>query len=191
MSAAADPGVPESLRERVLAVPFKRLVWLVPIAFALHEAEEWNILGWYHVHFTNPPDSTQLAVYTWLVFISVVAFAWTGLACLLPKKACAMLVLPFATTIFANALQHVYWTVAFRDYAPGVVASVLTNIPTILLVTWHGLRNGLLPWPYVLVCYALAIPQVVGVVQAGHTVSGPMQAIHRFSMRLAEALFGP
>ena len=181
-----------ALGERIQAVPFKRLVWLIPIAFALHEAEEWNILGWYHAHFTNPPDLNPAAVYTGLVLMSLLAFVWTGLACLLPRKACAMMVLPFATfLILGNNLSHVFWTFAFRDYAPGVVASVLTNIPAILLVTWHGLGNGLLWWPYVVFCYALASLSLTGVVQAGRTVGGPMQSVHEFSARLAEALFGP
>ena len=29
------------------AVPTRQLIWLLPLVFALHELEEWNIVEWY------------------------------------------------------------------------------------------------------------------------------------------------
>jgi hypothetical protein len=99
-----------SLSARVAAIPFRRLVWLLPLTFAVHEAEEWNIIPWYQAQFTNPPNTSDIAVYTWLVGISIVGFLWTTVACLLrTPTATARMALPFfVVLVFSNALQHAY-----------------------------------------------------------------------------------
>lgn len=178
--------------DRLASIPFRRLVWCLPASFALHEAEEWNIMSWYQAQFINPPTTNPVAVYTWLVGISLVGFLWTGAACLLPTaSATARFALPFfVVLVFGNALQHLYWQVAFGVYAPGFLASAVLNIPLTLLVSWHALRNRLVGHFYVLVLYLLCVPAVTSVVAAGRTVSPVVQRIHVFSTWLAHALFG-
>ena len=181
-----------TLAERVAVVPFRRLVWLLPITFALHEFEEWNIMPWYREQFTNPPTTSDLGVHTWLIGISLVGFFWTALACVLPTaRATAALALPFfIVLVFGNALQHVYWQFAFGAYAPGVLAAAFLNIPAIVLLSWHALRNHLLAWPYLAALYLVSLVSVLSTVRAGRTVTPLFQAMHRFSEWLAQALFG-
>lgn len=85
------------------------------------------------------------ALRTWLVGITAVAFLWTTIACFLPTaQAMAMMVLPFFVyAIVGNALRHVYRQFAFTGYAPGFASCALLNVPSILLVSWHALRDRL------------------------------------------------
>jgi len=54
---------------------FLTAIWLLPIALALHEAEEWNILGWEQRNFVNLPAKTNASVRTFLVFSPCSAFS--------------------------------------------------------------------------------------------------------------------
>lgn len=177
---------------RVAAIPFRRLVWLLPVTFAIHEAEEWNIVPWYQAQFTNPPNTSDIAVYTWLFGISIVGFLWTAVACLLSTpRATARMALPFfVLLVFSNALQHVYWQVAFRAYAPGFLAALFLNIPAVLLLSWHAIRNGLVGWRFLAILYALSLPMLFSTILAGRTVTPAFQRIHDFSAWLANLLFG-
>jgi hypothetical protein len=181
-----------SLSDSLASIPFRRLVWLLPITFALHEAEEWNIIPWYQAQFTNPPSTRDIAVYTWLAGISLVGFLWTGVACLLPTpRATARMALPFFVVfVFGNALQHVYWQLVFSAYAPGFLAALLLNIPFILLLSWHAFRNDLVGWRFLAVLYALSLPIFISTIAAGRTVPPTLHRIHEFSVWLANLLFG-
>ncbi|MGH3439367.1 MAG: HXXEE domain-containing protein [Sciscionella sp.] len=171
-----------TLTERIDAIPFRRLVWLLPIAFAVHEAEESSILRWYEAEFTNPPHSTRLALYVGLFTIALLGFLWTAVACRLPDEhATATMVLPFfVVLVFSNNLQHVYWTVAFGAYAPGVVTSALLGIPLTILVSWQAIRRGLASRSYVIILFVLCIPLLASTVAAGRTVFPLIQLIHNF-----------
>jgi hypothetical protein len=179
------------LVERIASVPFRRFVWLLPVTYTLHELEEWNILLWYQAQFGQVPTDSDLVVHTWLIGISLVGFVWTMIACLLPTpRATAIFVLPFfVVLVFGNALQHVYWQVAFGAYAPGVLAAALLNVPAILLLSWHALRNRLVQWPFLGILYALSIPSLVSAARAGRDTL-PFRAIYDLSERVARILFG-
>jgi hypothetical protein len=96
----------------------------------------------------------------------------------------------FVVLVFANALQHVYWQVAFWTYAPGFFAAFFLNIPCILLLSWHAFRNELVGWRFLAVLYALCLPMLVSVITAGRTVPPTFHRIHEFSVWLANLLFG-
>src|SRR3990172_5013979 len=100
-------------------MPFLIAMWLLPVAVALHEAEEWNILGWYQRNFVNLPAKTHGSIRTFLVFLVLLGFLWTALAAWLNNPTLAAFVfLPFAAGAFLNALQHLFYTLYFRQYAP-------------------------------------------------------------------------
>jgi uncharacterized membrane protein YfcA len=72
--------------------------------------------------------------------------------------ATAMALLPFfVVLVFGNNLQHVYWTAAFRSYAPGVVTSALLGIPLTILVSRQAVRRGLVSRRYVIALYMLIV----------------------------------
>jgi hypothetical protein len=168
--------------ERLDTIPFRRLVWLLPIALAAHEAEEWNIQRWYRAEFTNPPQSTRAATYLGLSTVTLAGFGWTAMSRRLRSDhATAMALLPFfVVLVFGNNLQHVYWTAAFRSYAPGVVTSALLGIPLTILVSRQAVRRGLVSRRYVIALYMLCIPLLVSTVLAGRTVFPLIERMHDF-----------
>ena len=85
-----------------------RILWLLPVAFALHELEEWNILRWYHENWTNmqPEQMSPAIVQAWLGFITLLGFAWTFVGTRLPNPRLAahvvmffFMFLPFGHTV--------------------------------------------------------------------------------------------
>ena len=56
----------------------RRLVWLLPVAFGLHEAEEWNIVPWLQAHFTPRTELTDLGARTLLVLFAALALLYTA-----------------------------------------------------------------------------------------------------------------
>jgi hypothetical protein len=93
------------LADRIASIPFRRLVWLVPIALVCHEAEEWNIMAWWTKSFSDATVVSNLAVRTWLVVFTVLGFVWTGIACLLPTvRATALMVFPFFILMCSQTL---------------------------------------------------------------------------------------
>lgn len=112
----------------------KSAIWLLPAALAVHEFEEWNILEWYRAHWVNLDAGTMTdsSVHVWLLFLSAVGFivTWVASASLGLRRAARLVVLPvFAVIILGHAGAHIFWTVRFGAYAPGVVTSVLLIIP--------------------------------------------------------------
>ncbi len=67
---------------KVNRLPLRKLIWILPITWALHEIEEWNIISWYQRHFVNPPEITPLSLFTLLVFSTLMGFVWTFIASL-------------------------------------------------------------------------------------------------------------
>jgi len=64
------------------------------------------------------------------------------------------------------------------------------NIPCILLLSWHALRNQFVGWRFLGVLYALTVPMLLSTVAPGRTVTPMMQRVHEFSLWLANLLFG-
>jgi hypothetical protein len=181
-----------TLPDRIASIPFRRLIWLVPIALAFHEAEEWNIMPWWMETFSNATVVSDLALRTWLVVITLFGFLWTGLGCLLPTaRATALMVLPFfILVVLSNALQHAYWQFAFDGYAPAFLSCALFNIPAVLLISWHALRNRLVGPVFIGVLYVALVPSLVLTIRSGHTEPPFFNEMLRFGARLAEVLFG-
>ena len=167
-------------------------IWLFAVAYALHEAEEWNSLGWHQRNFPDlPPGETDRSIRTFLVLASVAVLAWAGLVTAWgDPRIAAFLFLPTAAVVVQNALQHVYWQFAFREYAPGVVTSVLLLIPGTVVLAVAAVQRGYVPAWYVLVLAILLGPGVIQTVRAGHSLTPPLRAILRFSVALDRRLRG-
>lgn len=172
-------------------VRFRRVVWLFPVAVALHEAEEWDIGSWYRRFWVNLPPITYASVRTGLVFATLFIFLWTAAAALFRSpKVLAFLVLPWAAFLFLNALQHVYWTFLFGAYAPGVVTAVLVIIPAVLYLVSRAVREGHAPVWFVAVLALVVASGVAQTVRAGNVMTGQLRALHEFCIDLSGRLFG-
>jgi hypothetical protein len=177
-----------AMRERGL----RGLVWLLPAAFALHEAEEWNIASWFRLHFTPRTEASDAGVRTLLVAFSLGAFLLTGLASRLPTlRGTLQVLLPFFVVVaVGNALTHIFWSLYFGAYAPGVVSAALLVIPATLYVSLRAVQEGLVSRAWIFVLYLLAGLPVIAVARAGTTLTPAQLALHRLAARLGAWLWG-
>ena len=168
------------------------MLWLLAISFALHEAEEWNLVAWERAHFTPPPQFDDLAARTLLVLFALLASSFTALALrfLSPRGALLALLPLFVTLVLGNALTHVFWLFWFQGYAPGVVTSALLLAPLALCLVHRVLKERLAPRAWVFTLLALATLQPLGAAAAGATLSSSQLALQRLGMRLSHWLWG-
>lgn len=171
-------------------IDFLMLLWIFTFAFALHEFEEWNIMKWYHRNFVDLPPSTNKSARTWIVFISLTGFIWCFLAVLPENPKFAMYIfMPVIVIALQNSLQHVYWLIYFRNYAPGVITSVLLLIPLSSYIIIEAVQQEFVPFWYVFLWIVLMIPGLAQTVRAGNTMTAPLRAIHNFGIKLSEMIW--
>jgi len=96
--------------------------------------------------------------------------------------------LPAAAVAFQNALQHVFWLIYFREYAPGVVTSVLLLIPMVCYLTARAVQQGYVPAWYVVALAVLIVPGLIQTARAGNRLTPQFRAIHNFSVALSKWL---
>jgi hypothetical protein len=112
-------------------IDFLSMVWLFFIAFVIHEAEEWNITDFELRNFVGVPATvTRKNARMWIGIICGVGLVWCAAATWRGNPTLAAYVfLPAVALALGNALQHVFWTFYFRQYAPGVISAVVLLIP--------------------------------------------------------------
>jgi hypothetical protein len=171
-------------------VSIRQLLGLLAVAFALHEAEEWNLVAWERAHFAPAPAFDELAARTLLVLFALLALSFTAAALrFLTLRGAVIALLPlFLAVVLGNAFTHVFWLFYFAGYAPGVVTAGLLLIPLALLLTHRVLRERIVPRPYVWALLALAALQPLGAAAAGASLSGSQLALQRLGMELARWL---
>ena len=150
-------------------LPFRRAVWLFPLAFGVHVIEEWpQFVGWANRYASASFTRRDYLVIhlTGLVGAVVVAAMLSRVS---PRPVVfvffAFLFLP---ALFWNVVFHVGATVAYRAYCPGVVSAVLIYPPVVYLVSCAAQREGLTSlgsW-----MTALGIAAVFHVWEVGHNV---------------------
>ena len=156
-----------------LRLDFRKAIWLAPLAWTLHEAEEWNINHFESRHFADPGYFSLIdrpILWIGLAWVSLMGIIWTSLTAW-PKnpKFAAFLTLPFFIYLsFGNVLQHIYWTLHFRTYAPGIVTAALLVGPVVVGLTVKAIRGRLIPWWYAAIFYVLLIPTVISTVRAAN-----------------------
>ena len=170
----------------------RRILWLLGIAFVLHEFEEWNIVSWQQANFEPSPQFTDREARTLLVLFALLGLSFTALSnWLLSLRAALVVLLPlFVAIILGNALTHIFWLLYFQAYAPGVVSSALLLVPLTLLLIRAVLQERLVPTAYVCILLALAVLQPAAAAIAGNSLPGPQLALQRFGARLAQCLWG-
>ena len=174
------------------SVPTRQLGWLLPIAFALHELEEWNIIAWYQRYWTNvdPTIVNQRNSWTWLAFASLLGFAWTFLASRFRNLTIMFhILLVFFIPVFSHSLAHVYWLFSFGVYAPGVVTSIILIIPITAYVTYRAIRDRFVSGAYAAVIFALTLFPTVWAIRLSNRLPDEGIPFLRFSSWLADLLF--
>ena len=182
-----------------MGLDFRKAIWIAPLVWTLHEAEEWNITDWGRRHFADPgyfSEIDQPIAWVGLGLVALAGVLWTCLTAW-PKnpKFAAFVTLPFFVFFtFGNALQHIYYALFFRGYDPGLVTATLLVGPVAVGLTAKAVRDRLFPWWFATVLYLLMIPSLVVTIRAlDHVppqVPPNIQSLHRAALPLARAILG-
>ena len=176
----------------LLKLPIRDVLWLVGLAFVLHEAEEWNLVSWFQANFEPPPQFTDREARTLLALFALLGISFTALSIrLLSLRAALYALLPlFVAVVLGNALTHIFWLFYFQTYAPGVLTSAFLLVPLTLYLVRGVLQERLVSSVYVWLLLGLALLQPIAAAAAGSILSGPQLAFQQFGTRLAGWLWG-
>lgn len=166
---------------------FVCIAWLLPLAFFLQEAEQWNLVAYYQSHLPGGPALSA-------VHVRVTMFAAVFIVCLWTRAAmrarsaprAAFAILPLAAIGLLEALLHAYWTVHCRGYAPGAVMALTVFGPASLLVIRRAWRDGLVSPAYVVTLVVIVLLDFGWwVISFEASVTDKMVATERFGAALA------
>jgi len=166
-------------------IDFLVWLWIFAIAFALHELEEWNIFRWYQRNYIDMPPSTNRSVRVWIVFFILIVFIWCVVATLPGNPVIAAYAfLPTIAVAIQNALQHVYWLFYFKQYAPGIVTSVILLIPLGLYLTIQSALQNYVPYWYISVLALAMIPGLFQTVKAKNKMTSQIRSFHNLGIKI-------
>lgn len=84
-------------------------------------------------------------------------------------------------------IQHIYWTFAFRKYAPGVIFSTLGIICGIFITTITLIQKIASPI-YVIALYAISIPFIAATIRKKNKCMGAFEHLHNHTLKIVEFL---
>ncbi len=139
------------------SIGFREAVWLFPLAFTLHVAEELP-------RFTAWTNRYASARYTFREYLTTHAAGIIGAfmaAIVIPFFSNKILIFGFFTFRFAPGMFfkiffHAGATFAFRAYCPGLLSALIVYPPTVWLVTKRALAEGFLSSKALLASFILA-----------------------------------
>jgi len=124
---------------------FKNLIVLGPLIYALHHFEEhiiFNFREWRLKYFPdNNPNSTEE------ILVSLISLLLVAIIFHLIKKnrGSAHIILFFLmTTQVVNALFHVFFSIYYNDFSPGVITAICLYIPINYLIIKSAFNEGFL-----------------------------------------------
>lgn len=156
------------------ALPFDRLLWLVPIFFTLHNLEEAPFMeGWskrlrLKIHPTVSTRQFVIAV----TFLTLGGFLLTYFGVeYLANQTGYLVVLEIQAILLFNAfIPHIASTIRFRMYSPGIISAILITLPFSFYLFRRALSENILTraqlWilfgiaPFAMVIFALISLQV-------------------------------
>lgn len=151
------------------SLSFDRLLWLVPIFFALHNLEETPFMeGWSkRIPLKVHPTVTTRQFTAAVIFLTLAGVLLTYIALeYVPKPQGYFLVLGIQAILLFNAfIPHIGSTIRFRMYSPGLVTAVLITLPfsfylfrrafaeSILTISQFWVLLGIAPFAMVIFAY--------------------------------------
>lgn len=126
-----------------------RMLWLVPIFFALHNLEEAPFMeGWSkRLPLRIHPNVTTRQFAFAVSFLTVAGFLVTYFGVeYLHNSSGYLLVLGIQMIFFNVFIPHLGATIRFRTYSPGVVTAVVITIPFSMYLFQRAMRAGMLNW---------------------------------------------
>ena len=131
-------------------IPFRVLLWLVPVFFMLHNIEEvpsmesWSIRLPLKIH---PTVSTRQFVVA-VTFLTLASFLLTYVSLAwLPTSTGYLIILGMQAVMLVNAfVPHLMTTIRFRLYSPGVVTAMLITLPFSIYLFQRAFAERVLTW---------------------------------------------
>lgn len=137
---------------------FSRLIWLFPIAFAIHIAEEVaGFPGWVTETLGGVATTRGFLVSNFFFMIFLLTF------CILAAKvqkvwATTLLFAWLGTQQFGNFVFHFYSQIAFSIYSPGVISATFLYYPIYLFIGFIAVRERHISRKGFLLCTFLGTP---------------------------------
>lgn len=162
-------------------ISFDRLLWLVPMFFALHNLEEapfmesWSKRLPLKIH----PNVTTRQFSIAVTFLTITGFLITYLEINYWHPSTGyLLILGIQAILLFNAfLPHILATVAFRMYSPGVITAVLLTLPFSYYLFHRAINENVLTWNQFWILVAIApfatVTFAFGSLQIGKFWSNP------------------
>ena len=116
---------------RATSSPTGSWVWLFPLAYGLHIAEEYAFHFPAYIakvsgrHLSNPQFLLLNAVF-WLLMVAVVVVV-------LARPSRAWLIITLAAVLGINAALHIAGSIVTATYSPGTVTAALLYVPLVVL----------------------------------------------------------
>jgi hypothetical protein len=131
-------------------IPFRVLLWLVPVFFMLHNIEEapsmesWSKRLPQKIH---PTVSTrQFVVAVTLLTLSSFLLTYVSLAWL-PTATGYLIILGMQVVMLVNAfVPHLLTTIRFRLYSPGLVTAMFITLPFSIYLFQRAFTERILTW---------------------------------------------
>ena len=174
-------------------INYLNMLWIFFFVFILHELEEWNIDQFEHQHFKGlPPAATDRSARMWIGFVILVGLVWCALATLPgDPRLSAWIFLPAIAIMLQNAIQHIFWSLYFKRYAPGTITSILLVIPFGSYLIARAVQEGYVPVVYTAVCAAFILAGTLQTVRAGSNMTALIRTINNIGIWLSDRLLKP
>jgi hypothetical protein len=141
-------------------IPFDRLLWLVPIFFALHNMEEAPFMErWSRRLPLKLPVSYSTRQFVIAVtFLTLGGFLITYLGVeYLHNLTGYLMVLCIQAILFFNAfIPHIGSTLRFRMYSPGVITATFITLPFSFYLAHRALLEDLIAWKQIWLLLVIA-----------------------------------
>lgn len=139
---------------------FTQLLWLVPIFFALHNMEEAPFMANWSKKLPvkiHPAVSTRQFVAAVSV-LTLIGFLLTYLGIAqIPQPTGYLIILEIQMALAFNAIiPHLFVTLRFRQYNPGLATALLVNVPFSFHLFQQALNSKIIEWSQVWHLLALA-----------------------------------
>jgi hypothetical protein len=145
-------------------MPFRRLAWAFPAAYALHAAEEApGFVAWAKRNASARYTARDFARINSLGFFSTVAATSAVTRADRRSVNLAYYTLVVTQQAVSNAIFHSATTVTYREYSPGLITSILT-VPLWYRLTRAAIAEGRLGRRDVAACFLVASIVHAGVV---------------------------
>lgn len=156
------------------AIPFERLLWLVPIFFTLHNLEEAPFMEKWSKRLPlkiHPTVSTRQFIIA-VTFLTLAGFlvSYFGIEYLSNRTGFLIVLAIQAILLFNAFVPHLVATIRFRMLSPGVVTATLITLPFSFYLFRRAFDENILNWkqfwillgiaPIAMVIFALLALQI-------------------------------